>query len=64
MSKWKETLKKNKFIFDVHQKWQKHKFKKISDLSVSDPERVSKIRYKEVFGTELDWKIQKLLMKN
>ena len=54
MSKWKETLKKNKLIFDVHQKWQKHKFKKISELSVSDPERVSKIRYKEVFGKELD----------
>ena len=55
MSKIKETLKKNKFIFDMHQKWQKYKFKKISELSVADPEKVSKIRYKEVFGVEPDF---------
>ena len=29
MSKIKQTLKKNPFIFKVHQKWQKHKFDKL-----------------------------------
>ena len=54
MSKIKQTLKKNPFIFKVHQKWQKHKFDKVSQMSLTDPEKVSKIRYREVFGAELD----------
>ena len=54
MSKIKETLKKNKLIFAAHQKWQKIKFQRISQMSEKNPEKVSKIRYKEVFGKELD----------
>ena len=54
MSKIKTILKKNPVIFAMHQKWQKVKFQRISQLSVSDPEKVSKIRYKEVFGQEPD----------
>jgi hypothetical protein len=50
----KQLLKKNKVIFEMHQKWQKYKFEKVSQMSEKDPEKVSKIRYKEVFGTELD----------
>ena len=54
MSKIKEILKKNPMIFSMHQKWQKTKFKMISQLSVVSPETVSKIRYKNVFGKEMD----------
>ena len=56
MSKIKEILKKNPMIFSMHQKWQKTKFKMISQLSVISPETVSKIRYKNVFGKEMDLK--------
>ena len=54
MSKIKEILKKNPVVFSAHQKWQKLKFKMVSQLSVVSPETVSKIRYKNVFGNELD----------
>lgn len=54
MSKLKQILKKNPFIFAVHQKGQKLKFKMISQLSVVSPELVSKIRYKNNFGKALD----------
>ena len=54
MSKIKEILKKNPVVFSAHQKWQKLKFKMVSQLSVVSPETVSKIRYKNVFGKELD----------
>lgn len=53
-SKWKQILKKNPVIFAAHEKWQKLKFKMVSELSVISPETVSKIRYKNVFGTELN----------
>lgn len=59
MSKLKETLKKNKFIFGVHQKWQQVKFKAVSALSPVAPELVSKIRYKNVFGKNPDLKAPK-----
>lgn len=59
MSKLKETLKKNKFIFGVHQKWQQVKFKAVSALSPVAPELVSKIRYKNVFGKNPDLKTPK-----
>lgn len=54
MSNIKKLLKKNPLIFAVHQKYQKWKFDKISELSVTDPEKVSKIRYKNIFGAEPD----------
>ena len=54
MSKLKQILKKNPVIFAAHEKWQKLKFKMVSELSVISPEMVSKIRYKNVFGTELN----------
>ena len=50
----KQILKKNKTIFALHQKLQVLKFKMVSQLSVVSPEKVSKIRYKNVFGTELN----------
>ncbi len=53
-SKWKQILKKNPVIFAAHEKWQKLKFKMVSELSVISPETVSKIRYKNVFGTKLN----------
>ncbi len=56
MSKLKETLKKNSFIFEMHQKWQKAKFQMVSSLSPVAPALVSKIRYKNVFGKKLDLK--------
>lgn len=59
MSKLKETLKKNKFIFGIHQKWQQVKFKAVSILSPVAPELVSKIRYKNVFGKNPDLKTPK-----
>lgn len=54
MSKVKQYLKKNQAIFAAYQRWQKLKFKMVSELSVISPEMVSKIRYKNVFGTELN----------
>ena len=54
MSKIKDTLKRNKYIFEAHQKWQKIKFRMVSQISVISPEFVSKIRYKNIFGTDLD----------
>lgn len=54
MSKIKKMLKKNPLIFAIHQKYQKWKFDKVSELSLTDPEKVSKIRYKNIFGTEPD----------
>ena len=54
MSNLKQTLKKNKTIFALHQRLQKLKFQAVSQLSVVAPETVSKIRYKNVFGTELN----------
>ena len=54
MSKIKETLKRNKYIFETHQKWQKIKFRMVSQMSVISPEWVSKIRYKNIFGTDLE----------
>lgn len=54
MSRVKQILKKNPFIFAAHQKWQKLKFKMVSQLSVISPKTVSKIRYKNVFGTALN----------
>ena len=54
MSKIKKLLKKNPLIFAVHQKYQKWKFDKVSELSLTDPEKVSKIRYKNIFGKEPD----------
>ncbi len=54
MSNIKKLLKKNPLIFAAHQKYQKWKFDKVSELSLTDPEKVSKIRYKNIFGTEPD----------
>ena len=54
MSNIKKLLKKNPLIFAAHQKYQKWKFDKVSQLSLTDPEKVSKIRYKNIFGTEPD----------
>lgn len=54
MSGLKQYLKKNRNIFELYQKWQGLKFKAISQFSVFSPETVSKIRYKNVFGKELD----------
>lgn len=56
MSRIKETLKKSPIIFSVHQRWQKLKFKLISQLSVIAPAFVSKIRYKNTFGKKLNLK--------
>jgi len=53
-SEWKQILKKNPVIFAAHEKWQKLKFKMVSELSTISPEMVSKIRYKNVFGTDLN----------
>lgn len=60
-SKLKKTLKKNKTIFAINQKWQKIKFKMQSELSVISPTLVSKIRYKQTFGRALDLKNPKTL---
>ena len=54
MSKIKDTLKRNKYIFEAHQKWQKIKFRMVSQISVISHDLVSKIRYKNIFGTDLD----------
>lgn len=54
MSKIKKLLKKNPLIFAVHQKLQEKKFKMVSEMSLTDPEKVSKIRYKNIFGVEPD----------
>lgn len=54
MSNIKKLLKRNPLIFAAHQKYQKWKFDKVSQLSLTDPEKVSKIRYKNIFGTEPD----------
>lgn len=54
MSKWKQSLKKNPCYLMLQQKWRKLRFWMISQISVVSPELVSKIRYKEVFGKELD----------
>lgn len=54
MSKIKETLKKNPVIYRANEKYQKLKFDLVSQLSLISPEKVSRIRYKNVFGTEPD----------
>lgn len=54
MSKIKETLKKNPVIYRANEKYQKLKFDLVSQLSMISPEKVSRIRYKNVFGTEPD----------
>lgn len=54
MSKIKELLKRNQYINQAHQKWQKIKFQMISQMSVVSPVMVSKIRYKNIFGRKLD----------
>ena len=51
----KQILKKNKAIVAVHQELQGLKFKMVSQLSVIAPEKVSRIRYKNIFGTEPDF---------
>lgn len=52
MGNIKQLLKKNPVIFEANRKYQKFKFDMVSRLSVVSPELVSKIRYKNVFGTE------------
>lgn len=54
MSKVKALLKRNQYINQAHQKWQKIKFQMISQMSVVSPVMVSKIRYKNIFGRKLD----------
>ena len=54
MSKIKETLKKNPVIYRANEKYQKLKFDLVSQLSLISPEKVSRIRYKNVFGIEPD----------
>lgn len=56
MSKIKENLLKNKYIFQLQQKWRKCKFWVVSQLSPLFPELVSKIRYKNIFGKAPDFK--------
>lgn len=54
MSGIKQRLKKNQWIFKASKEWQRWRFRIISQWSAVSPETVSKLRFREVFGRELD----------
>lgn len=54
MSKIKQILKKNQFIFNTYQKLQKLEFNLVTQLSPISPTFVSKHRYKRTFGKALN----------
>ncbi len=56
MSKLKQHLKNNKKVVELYRKWQKFEFKMVSQISLISPATVSKIRYKNSFGRNLNLK--------